>query len=328
MNENIKKTVSFYSKKVNEIKKEIEKCVFGQEYAINSVIKCLMCNGHVLLEGVPGTGKTLIVLVLYRTIKDVMYQRIQFTPDLLPSDIVGTLIYRRGFGYKVDKGPIFGNIIVADEINRAPSKVQSAMLQAMQEREVSIGKDTYPLPKPFMVLATQNPLETKGVYPLPEAQIDRFLFKVNVGYPPRENEKTIIEQNVEVKTLEDYNIKKVVSAEDIINIQKLVPRIKCSEEIKKYIIKIVFATREPKKYNIELGKYIKWGASPRASIFLSLAGRASALMDGRDYVTPDDIRKISHNVLRHRMILNYEGKAEKIKSDDIVNEVIDKVPVI
>jgi len=328
MNENIKKTVNLYSKKVNEIKTEIEKCVFGQESTISSVIKCLMCNGHVLLEGVPGTGKTLTVLVLYRTIKDAMYQRIQFTPDLLPSDIVGTLIYRKGLGFKVQKGPIFGNIVVADEINRAPSKVQSAMLQAMQEREVSIGRDTYPLPKPFMVLATQNPLETKGVYPLPEAQIDRFLFKLDVGYPPRESEKMIIEENTDIKSLDDYNIKKVVSPEDIVNIQKLVPRIKCSDEIKKYIIKIVFATREPKKYNIETGKYIKWGASPRATIYLSLAGKANALMEGRDYVTPDDIREISHNVLRHRMILNYEGKAEKIKPDDIVNEVIDKVPVI
>jgi len=324
----IKKMVEFYSKKMNEVKKEIERCVFGQREVISSVLQCLMCNGHVLLEGVPGVGKTMTVLVLYRTIKDAVYQRIQFTPDLLPSDIVGTLIYRKGKGFEVQKGPVFGNIIVADEINRAPSKVQSAMLQAMQEREVTIGKETYPLPKPFMVLATQNPLETKGVYPLPEAQIDRFLFKVNVGYPDRESEKRIIEDNKEVKSLDDYNIKKIVSKEDIVNIQKLVPKIKCSEEIKKYIVKIVFATRQPKKYNIELGKYIKWGASPRASIFLSLAGKTNAMMEGRDYVTPDDIRKIAHNVLRHRMILNYEGKAEGIKKDDVVDEVIEKVPVI
>ena len=324
----IKKMVEFYSKKINDVKKEIERCVFGQREAISSVLQCLMCNGHVLLEGVPGVGKTMTVLVLYRTIKDAVYQRIQFTPDLLPSDIVGTLIYRKGKGFEVQKGPVFGNIIVADEINRAPSKVQSAMLQAMQEREVTIGKETYPLPKPFMVLATQNPLETKGVYPLPEAQIDRFLFKVNVGYPDRESEKRIIEDNKEVKSLDDYNIKKIVSKEDIVNIQKLVPKIKCSEEIKKYIVKIVFATRQPKKYNIELGKYIKWGASPRASIFLSLAGKANAMTEGRDYVTPDDIRKIAHNVLRHRMILNYEGKARNISTDDIIDDIIKRVPVI
>jgi MoxR-like ATPase len=326
--DNLKKTVDLYSKKVNEIKEEINKCVFGQEETTASVIKCMMCNGHVLLEGVPGTAKTLTILVLYRTIKDAKYQRIQFTPDLLPSDIVGTLIYRKGKGFEVQKGPVFGNIIVADEINRAPSKVQSAMLQAMQEREVSIGRETYPLPKPFMVLATQNPLETKGVYPLPEAQIDRFLFKINVGYPDRESEKKVIEENIEVKKLDDYNIKKIVSNEDIINIQKLVPKIKCSEEIKRYIVKVVFATRYPKKYGIELGKYIKWGASPRASIFLSLAGKANAMMEGRDYVTPDDIRDVAHNVLRHRMLLNYEGKAEGVKKDDVVNEVIDRVPVI
>lgn len=316
------------SRMLDGLKKEIQKGIIGQEKEIDAVIKCLMCNGHVLLEGVPGVGKTMTVLVLYRTIKDSVYQRIQFTPDLLPSDIVGTLIYRKEKGFEVQKGPVFGNIVVADEINRAPSKVQSAMLQAMQEREVSIGKETYPLPKPFMVLATQNPLETKGVYPLPEAQIDRFLFKVDVGYPPREGEKEIIEENTEVKSLDDYKIKKILSNDDIISIQHLVPQIKCSEEIKRYIVKIVFATRYPKKYGVELGKYIKWGASPRASIFLSLAGKANALMEGRDYVTPDDIRGIAHNVLRHRMILNYEGKAEGVKKDDVVNEVIEKVPVI
>ncbi|UCG95934.1 MAG: MoxR family ATPase [archaeon] len=320
--------VGIYSKKVNEIKAQIKKCVFGQDEAISSVIKCLMCNGHALLEGVPGTAKTLTILVLYRTIKDAVYQRIQFTPDLLPSDIVGTLIYRKGKGFEVQKGPVFGNIIVADEINRAPSKVQSAMLQAMQEREVSIGRETHPLPKPFMVLATQNPLETKGVYPLPEAQIDRFLFKINVGYPDRESEKRVVEQNNEVMSMEEYDIKGVVSKKDILDIQKLVPQVKCSQEIKRYVVKLVFATRYPDKYGLEFGKYVKWGASPRASIFLTLAGKANAMMEGRDYVTPDDIRRISHNVLRHRMILNYEGKAEGIKKDDVVNEVIEKVPVV
>ena len=328
----MKDMVKIYSKKVNEVKKEIHKCVYGQDDTVSSVIKCLICNGHVLLEGVPGIAKTLTVLVLARTIKDVQYQRIQFTPDLLPSDIVGTLIYRKGKKdenkFEVQKGPIFGNIVAADEINRAPSKVQSAMLQAMQEREVTIGKETYPLPKPFMVLATQNPLETKGVYPLPEAQIDRFLFKIEMDYPDRESEKKVVNENIEVKKLDDYEIKKIFTKEDIINIQKLVPLIKCSEEIKRYIVKLVLATRYPQKYNVELGKYIKWGASPRASIFLALAGRANALMEGRDYVTPDDVRAISHHVLRHRIILNYEGKAEGIKKDDVVNEVISKVPVI
>ncbi len=329
MAKDLKNKVKVYSKKIEEIRKEIHKVVYGQEDTVSSVIKCLMCNGHVLLEGVPGIAKTLTVIVLSRTISDAKYQRIQFTPDLLPSDIVGTLIYRKGRGgFEVQKGPIFGNIIAADEINRAPSKVQSAMLQAMQEKEVTIGKETYPLPKPFMVLATQNPLETKGVYPLPEAQIDRFLFKIDVGYPKREDEKKVIDTNAEVKKLEDYDIRKIFTKKDIVEIQQLVPQIKCSTEIKRYVVKLVAATRYTKKYGIEMGKYIKWGASPRATIFLALAGKANAMMEGRDYVTPDDIRKIAHHVLRHRMILNYEGKAERIRKDDVVNEVIDKVPVI
>ncbi len=325
---NIEKKIDFYSDKISKIEDEIHKCVYGQQDTVSSIIKCLICNGHVLIEGVPGIAKTLTVVVLSNTIKGAKYNRIQFTPDLLPSDIVGTLIYRKGRGFEVQKGPVFGNIIAADEINRAPSKVQSAMLQAMQEREVTIGKETYPLPKPFMVLATQNPLETKGVYPLPEAQIDRFLFKIQVDYPKREHEKKVIDINAEVKNMEDYKIKKVLSIKDIVEMQKLVPRIKCSEEIKKYIVKLVNATRYPDKYGIEFGRYIKWGASPRATIYLSLAGKANALMKGRSYVTPDDIRDIAHHVLRHRMILNYEGKAEKIKTEDLVDEVINSVPVI
>ena len=322
------KEIKKYSKIINEIKKEIHKCVYGQEHVIDSILKCLISNGHVLLEGVPGIAKTFIILVLSRTIEGIKYQRIQFTPDLLPSDITGTLIYIKGKGFTVQKGPIFGNIIAADEINRAPPKVQSAMLQAMQEREVTIGKETHILPKPFMVLATQNPLETKGVYPLPEAQVDRFLFKIFMDYPDRENEKKIINKNLDVMSLDEYNIKTVLTAEDILKIQKIVPEIKSSEEIKRYIVKLVFATRYPEKYDIKFGKYVKWGASPRASIFLNLAGKANAFMNGRDYVIPDDIREIAPNVLRHRIILNYEGKAEGIKQDDIVKELIEKVPVV
>jgi len=323
----MRKDLKKYSEMILQVKREIQKCVYGQEDVISSIIKALICNGHCLLEGVPGVAKTLSIMALSRTIKDIKYQRIQFTPDLLPSDITGTVMYIKGKGFQVSKGPIFGNIIAADEINRAPSKVQSAMLQAMQEREVTIGKETFQLPKPFMVLATQNPLETKGVYPLPEAQVDRFLFKLKVGYPERENEMKIIDENAEIKRLDDYGIKKVMTKKDIIEIQKLVKTLKSSTGIKKYIVRLVNATRHPDRYNIKLGKYIKWGASPRATIYLNLSGKATALMNGRDYVIPDDIREVAPNVLRHRIILNYEGKAEGIGTDEIIEEIIDKVPI-
>ncbi|RLJ07170.1 MAG: ATPase, partial [Candidatus Aenigmatarchaeota archaeon] len=307
--EKLVKKVSEYSKKIKLVKNEIHKGIIGQEQVIDSVLKCLICNDHVLIEGVPGVAKTFLVMLLSRTIKGSVFQRIQFTPDLLPTDITGVTVYEEKRGFYTVKGPIFANMVVGDEINRTPPKVQSAMLQAMQEREVTIGRQTFPLPKPFFVMATQNPLETKGVYPLPEAQVDRFLFKINMPYPKKEDEIIIIDQNVEVKRMEDFDIKKIITLQEVLEVQSLVKKIYISDELKKYIVHLVDASRHPEKYKIREGKYIQWGASPRATIYLTLAAKATALMDNRIYVTPKDIRNVAKEVLRHRIILNYEGKA-------------------
>jgi len=326
--EKVIKKVSEYSKKIKLVKNEIHKGIIGQEQVIDSVLKCLICNDHVLIEGVPGVAKTFLVMLLSRTIKGSVFQRIQFTPDLLPTDITGVTVYEEKKGFYTVKGPVFANIVVGDEINRTPPKVQSAMLQAMQEREVTIGRQTFPLPKPFFVMATQNPLETKGVYPLPEAQVDRFLFKINMPYPKKEDEIIIIDQNVEVKRMEDFDIKKIITLQEVLEVQSLVKKIYISDELKKYIVHLVDASRHPEKYKIREGKYIQWGASPRATIYLTLAAKATALMDNRIYVTPKDIRNVAKEVLRHRIILNYEGKAREISTDSIIDEIIKRVPVL
>ncbi len=326
--EKLVKKVSEYSKKIKLVKNEIHKGIIGQEQVIDSVLKCLICNDHVLIEGVPGVAKTFLVMLLSRTIKGSVFQRIQFTPDLLPTDITGVTVYEEKKGFYTVKGPVFANIVVGDEINRTPPKVQSAMLQAMQEREVTIGRQTFPLPKPFFVMATQNPLETKGVYPLPEAQVDRFLFKINMPYPKKEDEIIIIDQNVEVKRMEDFDIKKIITLQEVLEVQSLVKKIYISDELKKYIVHLVDASRHPEKYKIREGKYIQWGASPRATIYLTLAAKATALMDNRIYVTPKDIRNVAKEVLRHRIILNYEGKAREISTDSIIDEIIKRVPVL
>jgi MoxR-like ATPase len=309
------------------VKKEVQKGIVGQDEVIDAVLKCLACNGHVLLESVPGLAKTLLVRLLTETIDGAKFQRIQFTPDLLPSDITGVTVYEEKRGFYTVKGPIFANFVLGDEINRAPPKVQSAMLQAMEERIVTIGKETFPLPKPFAVLATQNPLEQKGVYPLALAQIDRFLFKVFVDYPGEDDEVLILNQNTMVKKIHEFGIEKVLNPQIIIEIQECVKRIQISEEVKEYIVDIVDATRYPSNYGIEEGKYMQWGASPRATINISLAAKATALMNERTFVIPTDVRAIAHGVLRHRMVLNYEGKARGISADDIVDSIIANIPV-
>ncbi len=326
--EELHQGVGKYSRKLNDMKREIQKGIVGQDKIIKSVLKSLVCNGHVLLEGVPGLAKTLFIILLSHTVKDVRFQRIQFTPDLLPSDITGVTVYEEKKGFYTVKGPIFGNFICGDEINRTPPKVQSAMLQAMQEKEVTIGRKTFGLPNPFFVLATQNPLETKGVYPLPEAQIDRFLFKILVEAPPKKDELKIIEQNVEVMTIEDFDIQTVVNLQDILGMQETMKNISMSEEIQKYIVHLVDATRHPEKYDIGEGRYVQWGGSPRASIYLALAAKATAMMNNRIFVIPEDVRCIAHEVLRHRMVLNYEGKAKGIITDSIVDSIIRNVPVL
>lgn len=324
----LEKEVGEYSDKIERVKHELEKGIIGQQEVVDSILRTIVARGHVLIEGVPGVAKTLTVLLLSKTIKGSTFQRIQFTPDLLPSDITGVTIYDKTRGFYTQKGPIFANLVIGDEINRTPPKVQSSMLQAMQERQVTIGKETFDLPNPFFVLATQNPLETKGVYPLPEAQVDRFMTKVLVSYPDKASEKIIIEKNAEVIKLEDYDVREVITLDEIIAMQDLVRHIYASREIKEYIVHIVNATRHPERYDIEAKRYVQWGGSPRATINLSLVSKATALMEGRTYVIPEDVTKISHEILRHRIILNYEGKARDIKTDDIVDAILDAVPVL
>ena len=328
MDEDFADKVKEYNEKLNVVKAEVQKGITGQRDTIDSVLKCIICGGHVLLESVPGLAKTLLVRLLSETVDGASFQRIQFTPDLLPTDITGTTVYEKKRGFYTVKGPIFANFVLGDEINRAPPKVQSSMLQAMQEKQVTIGKETFDLPKPFIVLATQNPLEQRGVYPLPFAQVDRFLFKVYVTYPTEEEEFIILNNNSVIKTIEEFALDKVLTKKNIVDIQDYVKRIQVSEEVKQYIVDIVDATRYPLKYDISGGKYMEWGGSPRASINLALGARANALMNKRTFVVPEDVRAIAHNVLRHRIGLNYEGKARNISSDEIIDDIIRSVPVI
>ncbi len=323
----LRREIEKHTRTLNQVKEEVKKGVMGQDNAIDSILKCIICNKHILLESVPGLAKTLMVRLLASTIDGSIFQRIQFTPDLLPSDITGTTVYEEKRGFYTVKGPIFANFLLGDEINRAPPKVQSAMLQGMEERIVTIGKETFPLPKPFIVLATQNPLEQKGVYPLSLAQVDRFLFKIFISYPSEEAEILILNQNSMIKRMDEYKIETVVTPKDIIDIQECVKQIQMSTEIKEYIVDVVDATRHPTDYGIEKGKYVRWGASPRATIGISMAARANALMDNRTFVIPKDVRSIAYPVLRHRIVLNYEGKARNISSDDIIKDIIDNVPV-
>ncbi|MBN2101262.1 MAG: MoxR family ATPase [Candidatus Aenigmarchaeota archaeon] len=328
-NLDLENAVEVYSNMFKRVKTEMKKAIIGQDHILDTLMRALICNGHVLVEGVPGVAKTLVVSVLAETIKDVIFQRIQFTPDLLPTDITGVTIYDEKKGeFYIVKGPVFGNIVIGDEINRTPPKVQSSMLQAMQERQVTIGKETFDLPKPFFVMATQNPVETKGVYPLPEAQVDRFLFKSLMTYPKKEDEVDIVENNSDNKEMAEYGIEHVITLNDILEVQRIVKDIYISDELKRYILHIIDATRKPKKYDMENAPYMQWGGSPRATIYLGLSSRAHALLNGRTYVKPEDIRTVAKEVLRHRIILNYEGKAKEIGTDDIIEEIIKKVPVL
>lgn len=310
---------------VSLIRTGMDRRIIGQEHLVDSLLIALLCNGHVLLEGVPGLAKTLAIKTLANLV-DAKYNRIQFTPDLLPADVTGTLIYSvKKESFEVKKGPIFANFVLADEINRAPAKVQSALLEAMQERQVTIGDETFRLPQPFLVMATQNPIEQEGTYPLPEAQVDRFLLKVVIGYPTPQEEKQIIRQNIHGE-LEP--IRPMISPKDIIEVQKIVEKIYIDEKIESYIVDIVFATRTPSKYGLnDLQSLISFGASPRASISLALASRAYAFLQGRGYVIPEDVRAVCHDVLRHRIGLTYEAEANDITSDAIINDILDKIAV-
>ncbi len=310
---------------IERITGEIEKVIVGQRYLVERLLVGLLADGHILLEGVPGLAKTLSVKTLAQAV-DTGFQRVQFTPDLLPADLIGTLVYNPRTGeFTTKKGPIFSNIILADEINRAPAKVQSALLEAMQERQVSIGKETFPLPRPFLVMATQNPIEQAGTYPLPEAQVDRFMLKLRIGYPAKKEEREILDRMAVVGYRP--NAAPAAKAEEILRLRTLVNDIYMDDKIKDYIVNLVFATREPKAYRLDIAPYIRYGASPRASIYLAVAAKAHAFLRGRGYVTPQDVKSVGMDVLRHRVIVSYEAEAEEMTAEDLIQKVFDNVEV-
>lgn len=310
---------------LEELTREIGKVIVGQPHLVERLLVGLLADGHILIEGVPGLAKTLSVRTLARAIQ-TKFQRIQFTPDLLPADLIGTLVYNPKDGnFTTKKGPIFANIILADEINRAPSKVQSALLEAMQERQVTIGENTFLLPKPFLVLATQNPIEQEGTYPLPEAQIDRFMMKLVVLYPNKREEKEILERMAIGREIE---VTPVMTPERIFELRELMHQIYVDEKVKDYILDLVFATREPDRYQLpELKPLIAYGASPRASIMLTLTAKANAFLRGRGYVTPDDVKQVGMDVLRHRVLITYEAEAEEMTSQQIIQKIFDRIEV-
>jgi len=310
---------------IKKLTEQMSSVIVGQNYLIERLLIGILANGHILIEGVPGLAKTLSVSTLASAIQ-AKFQRLQFTPDLLPADLIGTMIYNpRTAEFTVKKGPVFANIILADEINRAPAKVQSALLEAMQERQITIGETTFKLDEPFLVLATQNPIEQEGTYPLPEAQIDRFMLMLKIGYPSPAEERQIMERNTGAEL---PKVEKVISPEDIIKARKVVRSIYIDDKIKEYIINIIFATREPAKYGLaEVKDLIAFGASPRATIYLNLAAKAHAFLKGRGYVTPEDIKAIGHDILRHRVLITYEAEAEEINSDAIVTKIFDTIEV-
>jgi MoxR-like ATPase len=310
---------------VEPLRQQMARVIVGQEELIDRLMVGLISNGHILLEGVPGLAKTLALKTLASAI-GLHFQRLQFTPDMLPADIVGTMIYNpRDGSFSTKHGPVFSNLILADEINRAPAKVQSALLEAMQERQVTLGDETYRLPDPFLVLATQNPLEQEGTYPLPEAQVDRFMMKVIVGYPNRTEERAILDAMA--VTEPSLGVQPVVSAQDIINARRVVSGIYVDDKVKNYIVDIVLATRDPKPYGIDLNGWVQYGASPRGTISLTLAARAHAFLQGRGYVTPQDVKDLAYDVLRHRIAVTYEAEAEDITSENIVAGILEGLPV-
>ncbi len=310
---------------VDNIISEVAKVIVGQNYMVERLLIGLLSNGHILLEGVPGLAKTLTVKTLSQTIK-TKFQRIQFTPDLLPADLLGTLIYnQKEAEFTTKKGPIFSNLILADEINRSPAKVQSALLEAMQERQVTIGDNTFKLEDPFLVLATQNPIEQEGTYPLPEAQVDRFMLKLSVGYPGKDEELEIMRRQTRIQS---EDAQPVITPQELIRARDVVKEVYMDEKIEKYIVDIVFATREPEQYGLqEIKPLLNYGASPRATIFLAQAARAHAFLRRRGYVTPEDVRAIGLDVMRHRVILSYEAEAEEVSAEDLVRKVLNRVEV-
>jgi MoxR-like ATPase len=323
--EELKAQVQSTTAWVETLRKEISHVIVGQEHLVERLLVGLLANGHVLLEGVPGLAKTLSVRTLAAAIQ-AQFHRIQFTPDLLPADIIGTLIYNPQDGkYHATRGPVFANLVLADEINRAPAKVQSALLEAMQERQVTLGGETMPLPSPFLVLATENPIDQEGTYPLPEAQVDRFMFKVIIGYPTFEEERRILDKMA--FTAPQNKVQPVIPLDQILLTRQLVDQVHVDEKVRDYIVHVVFATRTPEKYKLDFKHMIQFGASPRATIYLTLAAKAWALLQGRAYVTPEDIKNIGPDVLRHRIILTYEAEAQAVTTDDIIKKIFNTIPL-
>ena len=312
------------AKNIETLRQEVMKIMVGQDHLINRMMIALITDGHILLEGVPGLAKTTAVKTMAQAL-GLMFKRISFTPDLLPADIIGTMIYDPKNGnFTPKKGPVFTNLLLADEINRAPAKVQSALLEAMQEHQVTIGETSYPLPEPFLVMATQNPIEQEGTYPLPEAQIDRFMLKCKITYPNMDDERRIM--NRFTKKL-DINVQKVISSEQITVMRELLDQVYCDEKVGDYILNLVFATRTPSRYKIPIDHQIEYGASPRASIYLNLTSRANAMLHGRGYATPQDVKEMAYDVLRHRIIPTYEAEAEEVTSEDMITRFLKEIPV-
>jgi MoxR-like ATPase len=327
MSPDIEKTtdlIAAEAKTIEAVRQEVTKLLVGQDKLLSRMLISLISRQHILLEGVPGLAKTLSVKALAQT-TGLQFQRISFTPDLLPADVIGTMIYNQKEGTFVPKkGPVFTNILLADEINRAPAKVQSALLEAMQERQVTIGDTTYKLPDPFMVMATQNPIEQEGTYPLPEAQIDRFMLKCQVSYPSKDDERRIMNR---FSKQSDISLQAVMSAEQLSSMNNVLDQVYCDEKVGDYILDIVFATRNPEDYGLDVKHHIEYGASPRATLYLNIAARANAMLNGRAYATPQDVKEIAYDVLRHRLLLTYEAEAENITSEDLITQILNTIPV-
>ena len=312
--------------KLEKVRESIAEVIVGQEPLVDRLLLALLCDGHVLIEGVPGVAKTLVITTLAQSMK-ASFSRVQFTPDLLPSDLVGSLVYDpKEHTFTAEKGPVFANLLLADEINRAPAKVQSALLESMQEKQVTLGKETYRLPHPFLVLATQNPIEQEGTYTLPEAQVDRFMFKLKVGYPSMEDEHQIMRRMA--RSAPKTSVEPVIDLEDILETRGLLDKVFIDEKVEKYILRLVDATRNPSAYGIDISRYLRFGASPRATIFLSLAARGLAMLHQREFAVPQDIKDVAGDVLRHRMALSYRAEAEGLTSDDLIEKILNTVPIM
>ena len=312
--------------KLDNVRKCLSQVIVGQETLIERLLLALLCDGHVLIEGVPGVAKTLAITTLARSM-EATFSRVQFTPDLLPSDLIGSLVYDpKEHSFSAEKGPVFANLVLADEINRAPAKVQSALLESMQEKQVTLGKETFPLPHPFLVLATQNPIEQEGTYALPEAQVDRFMFKLKVGYPSMDEEHQVMRRMA--RSVPKISVDPVIHLNEILDMRTLLDKVYIDEKVERYILRVVDATRNPESYGLDIARYMRFGASPRATIYLSLAARGYALLNQREFTVPQDIKDVAGDILRHRIALSYRAEAEGLSSDDLIIQILENVPIV